>query len=76
MFLGFGLPFFSHLIGFLYPAFASFKAIEARPAVPAATSTREEVQWCVGGGCRVGSGKQGRLGGLLRYEVMPRAVLS
>ena len=48
LFLGFGLPFFSHLVGFLYPAYASFKAVEARPSVAApATSSREEVQ--VGG---------------------------
>jgi hypothetical protein len=29
IFLGFGAAFFSHIIGFLYPAYASFKAIES-----------------------------------------------
>lgn len=29
LFLGFGAGFFSHLVGFLYPSYASFKAIRA-----------------------------------------------
>ena len=38
LFLGFGASFFSHLIGFLYPAYASFKAIESH-------GTQDDTQW-------------------------------
>lgn len=38
IFLGFGAAFFSHIIGFLYPAYASFKAIES-------ATTDDDKQW-------------------------------
>jgi hypothetical protein len=38
LFFGFGASFFSHLIGFLYPAYASFRAIESK-------GTADDTQW-------------------------------
>jgi hypothetical protein len=38
VFLGFGASFFSHFVGFAYPAYASFKAIETR-------SPDDDKQW-------------------------------
>ena len=41
LFVGFGAHFFSHLLGFMYPAYASFKAIKAH-------DQKETKQWFVG----------------------------
>lgn len=38
LFLGFGAQFFSHMLGMLYPMYASFKAIETR-------ETTDDTQW-------------------------------
>lgn len=38
LFVGFGAGFFSHLVGFAYPAYASFKVIESK-------DVRDDAQW-------------------------------
>lgn len=38
IFVGFGAGFFAHMVGFLYPAYASFKAIESK-------DLRDDTQW-------------------------------
>lgn len=40
LFIGFGANFFSNLLGIVYPAYASFKAIESK-------DTRDDTQWFV-----------------------------
>ena len=40
----------SHLVGFIYPAYASFKAIEAQGGSTASVK-HDEAQWCVGRPC-------------------------
>lgn len=45
VFVGFGASFFSSLIGFLFPMYASLKAIETK-------DSRDDKQWCVAAAAR------------------------